>query len=99
VIDLAFYQDGADDVRLGEEFHHNGLAIRSAQIGRVPRGLEGQWTRERLSQETIELLRGRGPDIREALITDVVPLEEAPRLLAQLAAREREVLQAIFTAA
>jgi threonine dehydrogenase-like Zn-dependent dehydrogenase len=99
VIDLAFYQHAADEVRLGEEFHHNGLAIRSAQIGRVPRGLEGRWTRERLSQETIELLRRRGRDIREALITDVLPLEEAPRLLAQLAAREREVLQAIFTVA
>ncbi len=39
VIDLAFYQDGADAVRLGEEFHHNGLSLRCAQIGRVPRGL------------------------------------------------------------
>ena len=39
VIDLAFYQGGALEVRLGEEFHHNGLAIRCAQIGRVPRGL------------------------------------------------------------
>src|SRR5262249_38088180 len=25
VIDLAFYQGGADRLRLGEEFHHNGL--------------------------------------------------------------------------
>ena len=27
-------------LRLGEEFHHNGLSIRCAQIGRVPRGLD-----------------------------------------------------------
>ncbi len=38
-IDLAFYQGGADALRLGEEFHHNGLSIRCAQINRVPRGL------------------------------------------------------------
>jgi threonine dehydrogenase-like Zn-dependent dehydrogenase len=96
VIDLAFYQGGAEAVRLGEEFHHNGLAIRCAQIGRVPRGLGDHWDRNRLSQETIELLRAHGTRMREALITDVVDLEEAPALLAQLAARERQVLQAVF---
>jgi threonine dehydrogenase-like Zn-dependent dehydrogenase len=96
VIDLAFYQSGAEAVRLGEEFHHNGLTIRCAQIGRVPRGLADRWDRDRLSQETIELLREHGPQIREALITDVLALEDAPQLLAQLAARERQVLQAVF---
>ena len=45
VVDLAFYQGGADAVRLGEEFHHNGLAIRCAQIGRVPRGQAHLWDR------------------------------------------------------
>ncbi|WP_319460915.1 zinc-binding dehydrogenase, partial [Micromonospora sp. RTP1Z1] len=57
VIDLAFYQGGADQVWFGEEFHHNGLSLRCAQIGRVPRGLAPTWDRERLSAETIELLR------------------------------------------
>ena len=57
VIDLAFYQGGADEVRLGEEFHHNGLAIRCAQIGRVPRGLAPAGTARRLSAETLALLR------------------------------------------
>jgi predicted dehydrogenase len=99
VVDLAFYQDGAAAVRLGEEFHHNGLAIRCAQIARVPRGLGESWSRDRLSQETIELLRRCGGRMRDALVTDVLPLDEAPRLLAQLAAREREVLQAVFTVA
>ena len=37
VIDLAFYPGGCDEVRLGEEFHHNGLSVRCA-VGRVPRG-------------------------------------------------------------
>ncbi len=39
VIDLAFYQGGTDALHLGEEFHHNGLSLRCAQIGRMPRGL------------------------------------------------------------
>jgi threonine dehydrogenase-like Zn-dependent dehydrogenase len=97
VIDLAFYQDGAEAVRLGEEFHHNGLTIRCAQIARVPRRLGSSWNRDRLSQETIELLRRRGADLRDVLITDVLPLAEAPQLLARVAAREHEVLQAVFT--
>lgn len=97
VIDLAFYQQGAEAVRLGEEFHHNGLTIRCAQIGRVPRGLGHTWNRQRLAQETIELLRDYGPQIREHLITDVVPYDKAPAFMTRLAADyQPEVLQAVL---
>ncbi|GAA3744243.1 threonine dehydrogenase-like Zn-dependent dehydrogenase [Spinactinospora alkalitolerans] len=97
VVDLAFYTDTAAAVCLGEEFHHNGLAIRCAQIGRVPRGMSHLWDRERLSVETLALLRSRGTDIREHLVTDVLPMEEAPRLMAEVADRRRHVVQAVFT--
>ena len=96
VIDLAFYQGGADEVRLGDEFHHNGLGIRCAQIGRVPRGLATYWDRERLSAETIDLLRRFGEPIREHLVTAVVPFDEAPALLHDLAERRRHELQAVI---
>ncbi len=96
VIDLAFYQDSAADLRLGEEFHHNGLSIRSAQIARVPRGLAHRWNRRRLALETIELLRAYSSLIQAHLITDVVPLAAAPHLVADLAARKRHTLQAVF---
>ena len=97
VVDLAFYQAGADEVRLGEEFHHNGLAVRCAQVGRVPRGLAHSWDRERLSAETIALLQEDGALIAKQLITDVVPIEQAPTLLTELADRRRHVMQAVFT--
>lgn len=96
VIDLAFYTDDGAGLRLGAEFHHNGLAIRCAQIGRVPRGTGHAWDRERLSTETIALLLDEGPAIREHVITDVVPLAEGPALLADLAARRRHVIQAVL---
>ena len=96
VIDLAFYQDGAPDLRLGEEFHHNGLSIRCAQIARVPRGLGQLWDRRRLAAETIAFLRGAGAAIREHVITDIVPFAEAPSLIADIAARRRHVIQAVF---
>ena len=96
VVDLAFYQGGAPDLALGEEFHHNGLAIRCAQIGRVPRGTAHLWDRRRLAAETVSLLRADGPAMREHLVTDLVPLGDAPALLADLASRRRHVLQAVF---
>ncbi|CCH18381.1 zinc-binding dehydrogenase [Micromonospora lupini] len=98
VIDLAFYQGGADAVRLGEEFHHNGLALRCAQIGRVPRGLAPTWDRERLSAETIDLLRAYGDVIRKHLVSAVVPFDDAPTLLTDLAERRRQELQVVLSA-
>ncbi|MGW5559768.1 zinc-dependent alcohol dehydrogenase [Micromonospora sp. NPDC003944] len=98
VIDLAFYQGGADAVRLGEEFHHNGLSLRCAQIGRVPRGLAPTWDRERLSAETVDLLRAYGDAIRKHLVSAVVPFDEAPALLTDLADRRRQELQVVLAA-
>jgi threonine dehydrogenase-like Zn-dependent dehydrogenase len=97
VVDLAFYQGGAADLRLGAEFHHNSLSIRCAQIGRVPRGLAYAWDRERLSAETIGLLRADGAAIRDHLITAILPFDDGPQLLASLAAGQRHELQAVLT--
>nr|MDT0657458.1 zinc-binding alcohol dehydrogenase [Micromonospora sp. DSM 115978] len=96
VVDLAFYQAGAGELRLGEEFHHNGLAVRCAQIGRVPRGLAPTWDRERLSAETVELLAAYGERIRTHLVSAVVPFDEAPALLTDLAAGRRHEVQAVL---
>lgn len=96
VIDLAFYQGGAEPLRLGEEFHHNGLAIRCAQINRVPRGLGFEWNRRRLAAETIGLLQARGRDIAEHMITHVVDFEDAPRFLRHLVDERPDFLQVVF---
>ncbi|MGP4093769.1 zinc-binding dehydrogenase [Nonomuraea sp. KM90] len=96
LVDLAFYTQGAQEVRLGEEFHHNGLTVRCAQIGRVPRGLAHAWDRERLSHETINLLRERGGPLREHVITDVIGFAEAPRFLTGLAAGRLQTVQAVL---
>lgn len=95
VIDLAFYQGGLDGARLGEEFHHNGLSIRCAQIARVPRGFAPAWDRRRLARETLALLRADGASAR-ALITDVVPFDEAPDFLRRLLADRPPFLQIVF---
>jgi len=97
VVDLAFYPKGADEVRLGEEFHHNGLRIVCAQIGRVPRAVADSWNRARLSAETLQLLRRCGTQVRENLITDLVDAWDAPALFADLLSRRRQTLQAVLT--
>jgi hypothetical protein len=97
VVDLAFYTDDGSPLRLGAEFHHNGLTVHCAQIGRVPRGTNHAWDRERLSLESIDLLRVEGAAVRKHMITDVVPFEEGPALLADLATRRRHVVQAVLT--
>lgn len=99
VIDLAFYQGGADAVRLGEEFHHNGLSIRCAQIGRVPRGLGFAWNRRRLALETIALLEEVGQDLLDHVITHVVPFDDGPAFLKTLAHTRPDFLQIVFKGA
>ena len=96
VIDLAFYQGGAPELRLGEEFHHKGVAIRCAQIGRVPRGLSGSWDRARLSAVTLDLLAEHGDAVREHVVTDVVPFEDGPAAMVELAERRRSTIQTVF---
>jgi threonine dehydrogenase-like Zn-dependent dehydrogenase len=97
VIDLAFYPSGCDELRLGEEFHHNGLSVRCAQIRRVPRGTAHLWDRDRLTTETLHLLTARGGDIVAHIITDYVPLTEAPEVLTKLAGSRHVGLQLVFT--
>ena len=96
VIDLAFYQGGMEDLRLGEEFHHNGLRLSCAQIGRVPHGFKNSWPKMRLSQETLALLAGQGAAIRDTMITHVVPFDEAPKFLSHLINDRPEFLQIVF---
>lgn len=98
VIDLAFYVEngGAPDLRLGEEFHHNGLSVRCAQIGRVPRGTAASWDRGRLARETFALLEDYGDLIREHVITDTVPYDDAPAFVADLVENRRDFLQIVF---
>ena len=94
VIDLAFHPGGANHVALGEEFHHDGLSLSCARIGRVPRGLAHRWDRRRLPVEALALLDVHGERIRTELLTDAVPFDEAPRLFADIGARRRHVITA-----
>ena len=62
----------------------------------MPRGLEAEWDRARLTAETVELLRARGPLIRRHLITDIVPFTDAADFIVELAERKRHAIQLVI---
>lgn len=96
VIDLAFYQGGLPDLRLGEEFHHNGLRLICAQINRMPRRVSADWNQRRLALETVRLLERVGPAVRAHMITHVVSFDDAPDFLHRLVAERPDFLQVVF---
>jgi NADPH:quinone reductase-like Zn-dependent oxidoreductase len=54
VVAVGFYQGEAAGLFLGDEFHHNGVEIRSAQIGNI----DPAWSMATLRARVIELARG-----------------------------------------
>jgi threonine dehydrogenase-like Zn-dependent dehydrogenase len=54
VVAVGFYQGEAAGLYLGDEFHHNGVEIRSAQIG----NLHPAWSMAMLRSRVIELVLG-----------------------------------------
>jgi threonine dehydrogenase-like Zn-dependent dehydrogenase len=96
VVDLGFYQQGANQVFLGKEFHHNCLRHVCAQIGSIPRGQRETWSKPRLSEETIRFLQEHGPALKENLITHVVPFGKAQEIFDHLATRDPAMLQVVL---
>jgi threonine dehydrogenase-like Zn-dependent dehydrogenase len=97
VVDLAFYTEPAAGVHLGTEFHHNGLSLVCAQIGRTPRGTAPWWDRHRLSLATVDLLQSRGDDVRRHLLNQETPFARAPDVLVGLAAGRGNGVGIVFT--
>ena len=90
VVAVGFYQGGAAGLRLGEEFHHNGVEIRSGQIGNLHPSFDAGSLRAR----SVELAR-TGRVVLGGLPRYELAVEEAS---AGFAARRRpaEVLQVVF---
>ena len=77
VVTLSFYQGGAPDVRLGEEWHHNRTTmISSMSAWHCPSRYYPQWEILR-SFETVLDLMARGKLKVEQMISHKIPLERA----------------------
>jgi threonine dehydrogenase-like Zn-dependent dehydrogenase len=95
VVAAGFYQGPAGALRLGEEFHHNRVAVVASQIGAVPRHLQGRWTRERLTETVMAELTGRGPDVLE-LVSHRFPLGEVASAFELLDRHPQDALQVLL---
>jgi 2-desacetyl-2-hydroxyethyl bacteriochlorophyllide A dehydrogenase len=79
VVAAGFYQGGAGNVRLGEEFHHNRLSL-IASIGAwgAPHRHAPLWDRRRMLDTAVRLLYTDRVSV-ESMLTRRIPFDEAPQ--------------------
>jgi threonine dehydrogenase-like Zn-dependent dehydrogenase len=95
VVSLGFYQNNAQGLYLGEEFHHNRIRLVCSQIGGIAPELQHRWDRARLVHTFMDLALKGAVQCR-ALVTHRVPAAEAAGIYRLLDERPREVLQAVL---
>lgn len=95
VVAAGFYQGGAINLRLGEEFHHNRVHIVASQISAPPASLGPHWDQHRLvSTFMAQVLAGRIPV--EDLVTDIVDAADVATVFRRLDEGDPAVLQAVL---
>lgn len=95
VVCSGFLQGEGVGLRLGEEFHHNRIAIVCSQISGIRPDLAHRWSLDRLEETVIGLLARRELEA-EALISHVLPIERADEAFVLLDSADPEVLQVIL---
>jgi 2-desacetyl-2-hydroxyethyl bacteriochlorophyllide A dehydrogenase len=95
VVASGFYQGGAGDLRLGEEFHHNRVRIVASQISGTPLALGPRWDQPRLVATFMEQVRGGRVDVR-SLVTDVVEAADVAAVFDRLDRGDPKILQAVL---
>ncbi len=93
VVTLGYYPDGAPDLRLGEEWHHNRITLHSSMIAwGCPHRAYPRWDEARVL-ETVEELLCQGRLRTDGLITHHFPYREAPAAYQLLDTRPDEVIK------
>jgi 2-desacetyl-2-hydroxyethyl bacteriochlorophyllide A dehydrogenase len=95
VVALGFYQGEAAGLFLGEEFHHNRVAVVCSQIGGLAPELQVRWDRARLVSTFMDLAIGGTVRCAE-LVTHRFPAREAAGVYRALDQEPRSVLQAVL---
>jgi 2-desacetyl-2-hydroxyethyl bacteriochlorophyllide A dehydrogenase len=95
VVASGFFQGDARPVRLGEEFHHNRVAIVGSQISGVAPHLMHRWDELRMSRTVLELERDGRLPLRD-LITHVMPADDAPAAFEMLDNAPDQALQVVL---
>jgi 2-desacetyl-2-hydroxyethyl bacteriochlorophyllide A dehydrogenase len=97
VVAAGFYQGGAEDLRLGEEFHHNRLTLVGSMSGwDAPHRDSPAWDRPRLRATAADLL-ARGSVRTDGFVTHRVPFERAAEAYELIDRAPEEVLRVVLT--
>lgn len=95
VVTLGFFQGEAQDLRLGEEFHHNRISLVCSQISNVDPALSYRWDRIRLIH-TIMDLQVKGSLNLRPVITHIIPFKQAAQGFQILDKTPDEALQVVL---
>lgn len=91
-----FMQGEGKGLYLGEEFHHNRVALVAAQISGVQPALQHRWNEYRLASTAIQLAVEGRLDVT-SLISHTVPLSEAGEAFKMLDERPQDALQVVLS--
>lgn len=95
VVAGGFFQGGGETLRLGEEFHHNRVAIVGSQISGVAPQLRHRWDELRMSRTALQLAED-GRLSLESLVTHVLPDTDAPAAFEMLDGSPQDALQVVL---
>jgi threonine dehydrogenase-like Zn-dependent dehydrogenase len=95
VVAVGFVQGGAPSLVLGEEFHHNRVALVSSQIGAVAPSRSHRWSRRRLWRAAIALQTSGLVDFRP-VISHHVGFDRSPTMFDRLDGAAGDVVLAVI---
>ena len=95
----SWYGTKRAELGFGDHFHRGRVAIESSQVSTVAPELRGRWDRDRRRQTTWRELGRLAADerIAERLVTDRLPVDEAPEAYRRLSNDAENTLQILFT--
>jgi 2-desacetyl-2-hydroxyethyl bacteriochlorophyllide A dehydrogenase len=91
-----FMQGEGLGLRLGEEFHHNRVAVIASQISGVAPALQHRWDAFRLAQTAMDLAVDGRLELLE-LISHTLPLSEAAAAFSMLDEHPDQALQVVLS--
>ncbi|TDD11721.1 zinc-binding alcohol dehydrogenase [Nonomuraea deserti] len=95
VVASGFFQGPATPLKLGEEFHHNRVAIICSQISGVAAHLQHRWNDLRMSRTVLSLAHD-GKLALDDLVTHVFPAKRASDAFDMLDKNPQDALQVVL---
>lgn len=95
VVAAGFYQGGGTPISLGQEFHHNRVAVIGSQISGVAPSLQHRWNEIRMSRTVLDLEASGDLDLAP-LVSHTIPAREAVRAFEMLDRADSDVMQVVL---